>query len=1105
MASLHQAGADLQGGQPLSFAQQRFWLLHELSPESPEYNLAQHVRIQGPLNVAALRAALAALVERHQVLRTTIEAGDDGEPLQFVQPFTGLDVPLVDVRAVAGSEDETQALTRLVDAAWRLPFDLRRDRMLRCVLLRIDDEDHHLVATFHHVAADHWSIDVFWRELSALYAAFMTGRTSPLPALRRQYADYARQQRRFATAQSAKSQFDFWRRQLTGLAPLHFPGEPAVLERLPSSGNVCQAAISPDLADNLAVLAHRFRVTRFALLLAVLKTLVMRYTGQTDIAVGVPVATRPLTDFDPLLGCYLNSVVVRTEMSRAGDGTGSLSFVEVLERVWRSTQDALSNQDIPLEQIIPEIASSRRSGLAQVYRVTFNAVFAAASEPDLPGLVVSEVPIPAEYPKADVTLYLRPWRDQLRLRLVCHPGLFDQAQAAELLAQYVMLLEQVAADPARPVTDYSLVTPAARQVLPNLAETLDEPRFPTVIEIFQEWARQKPQAPAVRQRGHSWCYAELDVCSHAIAQALVSAGVRRGETVAVKGARSFGLIATMLGVLRAGGVVLTLDPDLPPWRKQRMMAISDARCLVTLEHDSERAPSGMAAIGAGVEAPCRLGVDPDTGAVLEPAGKSPGVSLPVLEGNDAAYVFFTSGTTAEPKGIRGNHKGLSHFLEWQRETFAIGPEDRIAQTTNLSFDPLLRDVFLPLTSGAILCLPDHDASIASGMALPWLESEGVTVLHVVPTLAGLWVREVPAGVRLPSLRWVFMAGEPLTSALVDQWRHLFTQRAPDRRPPAIVNLYGPTETTMVKCFYVVPDEIRPGIQPLGRALPNTQALVLGLSLRLCGIGEPGEIAIRTPFRTQGYLNAPGETRSRFVSNPCGHDPDDMLYRTGDRGRLRPDGVLDFLGRQDDQVKIRGVRIEPAEVAATIAAHPAVGDCYVDVRQDEDAGSYLAAFVVPLAAGASRSAGEAPAQIELDVAAVWSYLRQRLPAVMVPAAAAILPELPRTANGKVNRALLPDPASVGALTGPADGELGVPRTDTEAVLLAIWREVLHHDALSIDQNFFDLGGHSLSAAAIVARTRIVFDVHVPLWTIFDYPTVAEMAAAIDALQDMAPSE
>jgi len=454
-------------------------------------------------------------------------------------------------------------------------------------------------------------------------------------------------------------------------------------------------------------------------------------------------------------------------------------------------------------------------------------------------------------------------------------------------------------------------------------------------------------------------------------------------------------------------------------------------------------------------------------SVLDPTW----VPLPAPAPDDPAYIFFTSGTTGTPKGVLGLHKGLSHFLAWQCQTFAVGSSDRCAQLTSISFDVVLRDILLPLWSGATLCLPPKE--LPPDRVLAWLGSEGITLVHAVPSLAQAWLDHPPPEVSLRSLRWVFSAGEPLTDTLVQRWRTIAPEGC------GLVNLYGPTETTMAKCFYRVPEEVLPGVQPVGQPLPETQLLVLTEGNHLCGVNEPGEIVVRTPFRTSGYVNAAEEQQRRFIVNPHGTDADDVLYRTGDRGRYRADGSLMVLGRLDQQVKIRGVRVEPDEVTAVLSRHPKVRACAVVAREDQEHALALVAYAVA-----------SPDQVGADV--LRAYLAERLPSALVPSAFVFLDRLPLTSNGKVDRRALPAPEH---WRGEPQRPYVAPRTPIEEILAGIWAEVLGVPRVGVHDDFFALGGHSLRATQVIVRSRSAFQVELPLRTLFEAPTVAGLSATI----------
>ncbi|HTO75925.1 MAG TPA: amino acid adenylation domain-containing protein, partial [Thermoanaerobaculia bacterium] len=781
------------------------------------------------------------------------------------------------------------------------------------------------------------------------------------------------------------------------------------------------------------------------------------------ILVGTAVAGRNRSDIEGLIGFFVNTLVLRTDLS--DDPT----FRQLLARVRQAAIGAFEHQDLPFEKLVEALEPKRDLSRTPIFQVFFNVLNFGTGQLRLAELEVDRIEIPLAS-LFDLTLYVEEARDGIRLSAVFDPELFERAYVSELLEQLVGLLEQVASAPQQRVGSYSLLTASARRLLPDPAVPIPEPEVGIVAEDVLSWSDRAPSAPAVAQQGRVWTYRELAECSRTIAESLLERGLEKGDVVGIEGGRNFGLIASMLGVLRSGGVMLTLDPALPRERRRLMLTEARARSLVLVNAPAQEDPAGD-----GPDLLPAIRVD-ENGLCAKAGMLAPDASLPPISPNDPAYVFFTSGTSGAPKAVLGSQKGLSHFLRWQREAFEVGPGDRCAQLTALSFDVLLRDVFLPLTSGATLHLPDAHEEAGSSRTVSWLEREGITILHTVPSVADSWLTASPGGAPLARLRWAFLAGEPLSDALVRRWFSAFPKSG------RIVNLYGATEATLAQCFFVVPAEPPPGIQPLGRPLPETQALIMADGERLCGIGELGEIVLRTPFRSLGYLNAPREQQERFVPNPFRIAEGDILYRTGDRGHYGIDGSLEILGRWDDQVKIRGVRVEPAEVASVLSGHASVGSCAVIARADAHGETTLLAYVV-----SPRPGPETAAELR-------SHLSARLPAAMLPSAFVFLEQLPRNPSGKLDRRALPLPEPV---SEKPDEPLELPRTPVERTVATLWTAVLRRERIGIQEDFFELGGHSLSATQVMSRVNQAFRLDMPVRALFENPTIASLSSAIES--------
>jgi amino acid adenylation domain-containing protein len=1045
------------GPAPLSFGQQRLWFLNQLRPNHSAYNMTQVLRLTGVLEVPALERAVNEIRRRHDVLRANFAFVAD-QPMQIVAPFQPMALTVVDCSDLSDDQRE-RACQEAIDNYSRRPFNLANEPLMRTALVRVRTTEHLLVLVMHHIVSDGWSTRLLMRECATLYEAFSQGKPSPLPELPIQYSDYARWQREWFKGTAFGTQLSYWKTLLQGsVSPLELP-----VDRPRRSDDTSTLARVTDVLPNevmqsLKSLSQRHNATLFMILMAAFQILLHRISGGDDIVIGTPIAGRTRLETEKLIGFFVNTLPIRIH------GFGKLTFEEMLGRVRSVVVDAINYQDLPFEKLVEELQPERNLNHTPLFQVMLNVFLLDDTQLRVPGLTIETLTRPNDESKFDLTMYVLKQRDDLCVDLRYNADLFDAVRMEEMLGQFFNLLHQIGTAPDRTIGSFSLLTKTSRHVLPDPTAALSEPRFAPVTSEFLARVRQSPEQAAVTQTGRSWTYSELAASSEAIARALLARHLQREDVVAVMGPRSFGSIASVVGVSMSGGVLLMVDRSLPVNRQRLVLTEGRARYLVYVgewrsEDDWLREISGLEIIAITKDAALQ--------------GPPPVLSLPDISPSDPAYIFFTSGTTGIPKGVRGIQKGLSHFLAWQRTTFAVGPDDRCAQLTGPSFEVILRDIFLPLVSGATLCLPDEITDAGSDRILRWMDREGVTMFHAVPTLAQTWLGAMANGAFPRKLRWAFFGGEPLSDVLVARWRDVMPQTA------RIVNLYGPAETTLAKCFHVVPDPPSHGIQHLGKPLPQTQALVLNDG-NLCGVGEPGEIVIRTPFRTFGYINAPEEQQKRFLTNPFRNDAEDLIYRTGDRGRYRPDGVLEFLGRIDDQIKIRGVRIEPAEVTAILGQHPKIKACFVMAAKDASTETILAAYVVP-AAGGSELTSE-----------LRSYLSEHLPRVMVPSAFVFLNALPVTSNGKINRRAL---LALDFAKSDARTLIMPPRTDTERVLERIWCRVLAREHVSVQENFFDLGGHSLLAIQVVSQIRQEFNVELPLNTIFTKPTIESLAICV----------
>jgi amino acid adenylation domain-containing protein len=1073
------------GELPLSFAQQRLWFIRQLDPESSAYNIHAAVNIRGPLQIAVLQASLNAVVRRHETLRSTFVTVK-GQPVQRIAEHLTLELPLIDLTELP-AETQAAEVRRLAQAEARRPFDLAQGPLLRCLLLRRAPEAYVLAVVLDHIIADGWSIGVLVRELTSHYQAFAQaladGRSAVgadvLPALPIQYVDFAHWQQDWLRGELGKHELDYWRQQLGGTLPtLQLPTDYPHTATTSAQAESHSIRLPKELTAALHRLSRSHDGTLFMTLLAAFTMVLSRQAEQADVIVGAPVANRGWEETEGLIGMLVNILALRVDLS------GNPRFDELLGRVREVVLDGYAHQYLPFEKLVEEMQPERTLSRHPIFDVLLNFRNMPRSALELPGLsldLLDEVEAEANFA---LTLYAEEQDEQISLRLAYQRDRFTAERMSSLLDQLCYLLEQIAARPDLPISAYSLRTPKACAVLPDPTIPLAAPLHPLVPELFAAWVERTPQHPAIRHGDISWSYADLAATSRQLAQTLIAGGLARGDVVAVTGPRSFGLIASALSVLRSGGVLLLLSQDFPAQRQQLMLQKAGVqRCIYVGEYrPADRWMAELDTLSV-------IQVAPQQGDAVDHQANVANVDLPQITPEDVAYICFTSGTTGVPKGVIGTHAGLAHFLHWQRELFAIGPQDRSAQMIGLSFDVAMRDLFLPLSSGATLCVPEEGIHLDPARLMPWLARERVTFLHGVPSLAQSWLANLPPSTAVPALRWIFFSGEPLVDTFVQAWRARF----PDG---GIINLYGTAETTLAKSFFVVPETPPHGIQPGGWPLPETQMLVLDHHNQLCGIGEPGQVVIRTSFCSRGYINAPEETRQRFRPNHFRDDPGDILDYTGDRGRYRADGALEIIGRIDHQVKIRGVRVELSEVEATLTQHPNVQAAIVIVWEADSPGGgspdkALVAYIVP-------HQSPAPTGNLLRC-----FMQERVPSALIPSLFINILEIPLTPNGKVDRRALPDPSQVSAESGVS---YVAPQSATERIVAEIWQSALNVERVGIHDNFFDLGGHSLLIVQVHSRLQEAFNRTIPIAEMFTSPTVSTLAAYLsqaDSIQAAPP--
>ncbi|MGH7829989.1 MAG: non-ribosomal peptide synthetase, partial [Candidatus Binatia bacterium] len=916
---------------PASFAQQRLWFLDQLEPGSSAYNIPAAFRLTGRLNVAALEQSLNEILARHEVLRTSF-SGADGQPVQVIAPTLRLSLPVTDLTAAPQTEREIEAI-RLMNQESRRPFDLAQAPLLRAGLLRLAEESHILLLCNHHIISDGWSMGVLLREISALYDAFSSGRPSPLPPLPIQYADFAVWQRQWLEGETLQKQLSYWKNQLDGMPRLlELPTDHSRPAFQTFRGAHESLTLPQPLTEAIKRLSRQEGTTLFMTLLGAFKTLLYRLTGQNDIVVGTPIAGRNRAEIEPLIGFFINSLVLRTDLS------GNPSFRQLLRRVRRTALDAYAHQDLPFERLVEELRPERDLSRTPLFQVFFNTINLDGEPFRLRGLKTEPLSGSASESKFDVTLYVRERAGQIHFRLVYNSDLFCRERMVEMLEQFKQLLEQTVENPDIEIGRPSLITQAAGKILPNPTQTLRSEWHGPVHERVAQRSRQAPQEVAVVDKKASWTYGELDSRSNQLAHYLLANGIQAGDLVAVYGHRSASLVSALLGALKAGAAFLILDPAYPGSRLIEYLRAARPRGWLQADGAGELSADVKEFLESS-SFRCRLHVPSPLEAPWRLAGYPIHDPQAPVGPDDLAYVAFTSGSTGEPKAILGTHRPLSHFFQWQGRTFGLDERDRFSFLSGLSHDPALRDIFMPLWLGATLCIPDPEELGSPGYPAQWIRQEGITVAHLTPAMVQLLTEDASGAVNgrgnnLPasSLRYAFFGGDTLTTHDLSRLQNIFPSAA-------CVNFYGATETPQAMGYFIVPTQSHHAqapakeIIPLGQGIEGVQLLVLNNAERPAGIGELGEIAVRTPYLTRGYLDDAALTQQRFAVNPFTNSPGDRFYKTGDKGRYLPDGNVEFVGRKDRQVKIRGFRIEPGEIEAVLRQHPAVRDTVVVAREE----------------------------------------------------------------------------------------------------------------------------------------------------------------------------
>ncbi|MGH7825280.1 MAG: amino acid adenylation domain-containing protein [Candidatus Binatia bacterium] len=1086
---------------PLSFAQQRLWFIEQLEPGTGVYNIPVAYRLSGALSLVALERSLNGIVCRHEILRTTF-AVSDNEPVQIIATHSKIKAQFMDLGHLSGAAVEAEAM-RFVSQESCKPFDLSQGPLLRASVLRLAEEEHILVVVLHHIVSDGWSLAVLFREIAALYEAFLQEKPSPLPDLPIQYADFSVWQRGWLQGETLQTELSYWRKQLENV--------PQLLELPPDRPRppvqTCNGAeqtlvLSKALTGALYALSRRENVTLFMTLLVAFQALLYRYTGQEDIVVGAPFANRNRREIEGLIGFFANTLPLRANLA------GNPTFLGLLGQVREVCLGAYAHQDLPFEGLVEELQPERDLSRTPLFQAMF--VLQEKTKPvlELPGLTLTALKIDRGSSKFDLTLELTEREEELWSAIVYNTDLFDDARMIRMLGHWRTLLESIVADPGQHLSELLILTEKEReQLLVEWNDTYaDYGEKRCIHEFFEAQVERTPEAVAVVDGNKQLTYRELNQRANQLAHYLRKSGVGPEVLVGICVERSLEMVVGELAILKAGGAFVPFDPNYPEERLAFMLQDTQAPVLLThskfleqlpekgadrrlttgrdgpatedggaIKTESALGPADIRSSRSAIGNPTVVCLDTEWELIARENEINPRSSVTA---ENLAYVIYTSGSTGKPKGVAIQHAGVANLMAWLQRVHGVTPDDRATLVASPAFDASVWELWPYLAAGASVHIVDEEILMSPPKLLQWFGAKDISISFLPTPLAEAVLEEPwPSGL---ALRALLTGGDKL-------------HRSPRKTLPfRFVNKYGPTENSAVTTWAPVATGTETDIPPpIGRPIANNQVYLLDRYLNPVPIGICGELFIGGDGLARGYLNRPELTSEKFVPNPFSDQPGTRLYRTGDLARYLPDGNIEFLGRIDHQVKIRGFRIELGEIEVTLGQHPAVREVVVLAREDAGRDKRLVAYVVP------------NQDLSFSTSELRNFLKNKLPEYMVPASFVMLEALPLTPNGKVNRSTLRAPGGAGP---ELEISFVAPSTPVETILERIWSEMLKLKRVGVHDNFFELGGDSILSLQIIARANQA-GLRLTPKQFFQHQTIAELAAvagatpAIHAEQDV----
>jgi amino acid adenylation domain-containing protein/non-ribosomal peptide synthase protein (TIGR01720 family) len=1049
---------------PVSFAQQRLWFLDQLEPESTAYNIPVAVRLKGKIDNQSLEKSLNKIIDRHEVLRTTFTTVS-GNPMQVVNPSAKIYIKYIDLTKIPDEQYEQKLMNEIYKRSQQ-PFNLSKGNLLNATMFNLKTEEHVLLIVMHHIISDGWSIGIFINEFTSIYKNISQNQPVSLPTLKIQYADYAQWQRKHLQGETLENQLDFWKEQLGSNPPvLELPTDyprPAVKSY---RGKREGLQLSPELSEELYQLSSQQNTTIFMTFLTVLNVILYRYSNQDDICIGTPIANRNRSETEGLIGFFVNTLVLRNDLS------GNPTFKELLQRVRKVSLGAFTQQDLPFEMLVEKLQPDRSMSHTPLFQVMYVHQSEAAGKLQVPGMTIENIEIENDTSKFDLTFGAAETPDGMLISLEYDSDLFNENTIRRMLYHYKILLEEVTANPEQSIDDLHILTDEEKDKLLTqwVSKEVIYPKSKCIHNLFEEQAEKNPDSVAVVYKERQITYRELNDQANQLAHYLIKKGVEPDVLIGIYMEHTIDLLIALLGVLKAGGAYLPIDPVYPKERITFMLEDAEAPFILTQQSLEKNLPLGK------VESIC---LDGETKPWQAENARNPQIDV---KPDNLIYVIYTSGSTGKPKGTLITHYNVVRLFEATEHWFHFDEDDIWTLFHSFAFDFSVWEIWGALIYGGKLVIVPYFVSRSPESFYRFLVNEKVTVLNQTPSAFRQLIHAEETTKENNynlSLRYIIFGGEALELNSLTPWfkRH-------SEQKPQLINMYGITETTVHVTYspITIKDVEMGKTSVIGCSIPDLQVYILDNNLKPTPIGVPGEIHVGGAGLARGYLKRPELSSTKFVPNPFSDNPDARLYCSGDSGRFLANGDIEYICRIDTQVKVRGFRIELAEIERAIEGHNAVKEAVVLVKEDSPTDKRLVAFITP-------ADGTAPGTVELR-----DFIKTHLPDYMIPSLFVALEAMPLTPNGKVDRKALLVPEY---LDKELEKEFTAPRTPTEEIVAAIFTEVLNIKRAGSTDNFFELGGHSLLATQVLSRVRDHLKVDLPLRDLFQSPTIERLAQIID---------